>query len=275
MIFIRILICCLLATSTLYAQNLPTSTGARSFGLGNTSTTLSDPFSVFNNISGISEVKNKSVFIAYDNRFGILELQSVSSGYIHPVSFGTFGISFFRFGDELFNQQVLGIGYADKIGIISLGGKINYYQTNIEGFGSKGGIILEFGAQAQILPELSFGTRLFNLNQAELVSNDRFTEVLPTVIEVGIAYQPIDDLKLNIQIDKDVDREVNFKAGIELNIIEEVVIRTGFNTQPMTSFFGVGFKKKTFVIDYSTRINSNLGLSHHASVSYEFIPKKK
>jgi len=261
------------ALSTLCAgQDGLTQSGARSFGLANASLTLRDPFSLFNNVAGISGVEEISAFGAYDNRFGIAELQTLSAGVLYPTKFGTFGVSFLRFGDQVFSEQSIGIGYGYSIGVIHFGAKINYLQYNIEGFGTSGTVVTEIGATAQILEELSFGTHIYNLNQAKVT--DETDERVPTVVRFGVTYEPTKKLLITTEVFKDIDIDPNFKAGLEYQIVESIFIRTGINTEPFASFYGLGWNNKRLGVDYSLRNNGDLGLGHHVSLVYNFRTKQ-
>ncbi|MEM7549101.1 MAG: hypothetical protein AAF363_05475 [Bacteroidota bacterium] len=252
------------------SQNISFETGARSFGVGNANLLMKDTYALINNIARISSHKDQSAFLAYDNRFGIGQFQTLSAAYIHPFDFGNFGISFSRFGNDLFNQQSFGLGFADKIGVVELGLKLNYLQTNIIDFGTSNALVAELGASAEILPILALGLRVFNLNQANLISNEQIFQNVPTIVGIGLDYKPSSKIDLFIQLDQDLDNNTNFKAGIEFSLIKEVVLRSGINTEPIQNFFGVGFKEKSFSLDYALASSQDLGLSHNASLSYTF-----
>jgi len=69
--------------------------GARSKGVGNSNSTLSDEWSIFNNVGGISGVDGSVVFFGYDHYGEIEGFDRVAAGLIHPFSFGNVGISLF------------------------------------------------------------------------------------------------------------------------------------------------------------------------------------
>jgi hypothetical protein len=236
--------------------------------MANASITLQDPFALFNNVAGIAQSSSMAAFAGYDNRFGISELQTLYAGFIYPRSFGTFGVSFQRFGDISFSEQSFGVGYGHYVGIINFGAKISYLQYSIEGFGNSGTVIGEIGATAQILPELSFGTHIYNLTLSEISSETG--EKVPTIVRIGVLYQPIEKLLISTEVFKDIDLDANFKAGLEYEVIEMVKIRTGINTEPFSSFFGLGWENRQLGVDYSLRNDTDLGFGHHVSLLYKF-----
>jgi len=270
-IFYQILVLILFISSVLHfsclAQNGNYQLGARAVGMANTSVTLDDPYSVFNNVGGIAGVENTSLLFSYQNRYQLSEFNTFGTGIIKPFAFGTLGFSLFRFGSSLFNEQKLGLSFGNKFGIASLGAQINYLQLNVEGFGNKGLLVLEFGGIAELTPKLFIGAHIFNINQAKVSSE--FDEKIPTVIKAGISYRPFSKLMLNIETEKDIDFDPVFKAGLEYLIIDQVSFRTGITADPFQNFWGLGFKARNVIIDYSFSIDSDLGNVHQLSLVYQ------
>ena len=263
------------------AQNDGIPIGARAVGIGNSTVTISDQWAIFNNAAGMANIENIAVGVFFENRFGMKEFSSVAAGFVFPVnqlfrfdtlsSYGVAGMSFYRFGDQLYNEQRAGIGYAHNIKNVSLGIKVNYWQLSIEGLGTKRTYTIEFGGQAAITKELIFGAHIYNINQAKLAEYK--DERVPTIMKAGLSYRPrvlVDKLMLNIETEKDVDFPVSFKAGVEYMIIEKLSLRTGISTRPFFNYFGVGFQFKSFDVNYALSTHSDLGLSHYLSVSYNF-----
>ncbi|MEX2513359.1 MAG: hypothetical protein WD398_10680 [Cyclobacteriaceae bacterium] len=244
--------------------------GARSMGLGNAHVTLVDSWAVFNNIGSLGLFEGGSqAFVGYDHRLGLNELTTLAAGFIAPAGkLGMMGIGISSYGGELFNQQQIGIGISNQLGLASLGLKVSYFQTNIEGFGRKASPILEIGGTAELLPQLFFGAHIYNITRSSL---SRITnEYLPTVVKAGISYRPSEALMLNVETEKEIRLPTQFKAGIEYNIQDKLWARTGINTQPNHLFFGIGFKPKRFHLDYAMSRNFLLGFTHHFALNYQF-----
>lgn len=254
----------------LWGQINPELVGARALGMGNASVTVSDQWGVFNNIAGIAKTQYVSVFASYENRFGLAEFQTFSLGGVISISkkWGSFGISFSRFGDEVYNEQKLGLGYAHQIANVSLGIKLNYVQANIQDLGSGGNIAFELGGIAELIPSiLFFGAHIYNFNQSE-ISAEFENEKIPVVMKAGLSYRPLESLMLNLETEKDVEQAAIFKAGLEYELIESLKFRTGINSQTEASFFGLGFSPRFLEFDYALAWTGDLGLTHHVSLSY-------
>lgn len=260
----------LLISFSLKAQINPEPVGARSWGIGNASVTITDQWSIFNNVAGMTDVEQIAVFAAYENRFGLTEFQTFNLGGVVPLSgkWGTIGVSFSRFGDEIYNEQKIGLGYAHRIANVSLGVKVNYVQASIQELGSGGNIAFEFGGIAEVIPKaLFFGAHIYNFNQSE-ISAEFENEKIPVVMKAGLSYHPLENLMLNVEIEKDVEQDAIFKAGLEYEIIQNLHLRTGINPRIETSYFGLGFSPRFLEFDYALAWAGDLGLMHHISLSY-------
>jgi hypothetical protein len=69
-------------SSEVNAQSVQSDFGARSNGIGNANTTLTDEWSVLNNVGGISAIGSGSVFFGYQRYFDIEGFDRVGAGII-------------------------------------------------------------------------------------------------------------------------------------------------------------------------------------------------
>ncbi len=271
MIKSRFLLLVLFMISTcVYGQN-GTETyprGARSMGIGNTNVTLTDTWSLFNNIGGLSRLSESQVFVGFDHRLNLNELTTLAAGAAIKNEWGTWGVGISSFGGAHFNQQNFGLGFSHQLGIASVGIKINYFQTNIEGFGRGAAPVVEFGGVAELGPQLFFGAHIYNPTRAKLGQN--VIDRLPTVIKAGVSYRPSEKLMVNLEAEKDILLKPLAKFGLEYNLLERFWARTGINSQPSNLFFGIGFKPRKYHIDYAMTQNNRLGITHHFSFNYLF-----
>lgn len=244
------------------------SYGARSQSLGNLRINLPDAWAYFNNIGALDRIKDSELAVGYDNRFGLPELSNFNLAGAWKNKFGTLGFGAFRFGGALFNQQTLGIGFSNQLGIISIGAKVEWFQTQIEGFGSGHALLLHFGGVAELGPKLFFGAHISNVNRAKISKNalDR----LPTAIQMGITYRPVETISLYLETEKDIATAPLLKVGLEYGLRDWVYLRSGINTNPSQIFFGVGIRPKRFKIDYGFGQNSALGSTNHISLAIQW-----
>lgn len=267
-----ILLVFFLKAEILYSQTTDYNIGARSKGVGNSNSNIADEWSIFNNVGGISGVENGTVFFGYDRYYGINGFNKVAVGAIQPIKWGNIGLSAVRFGDDLYNEQIASAAFGNKIGFVRLGLRVNYFQMRIADFGTAGAMFFDIGGIVELIPKLTFAAYISNFTLSELNNTEKTK--LPVVMKAGISYKPIDALSLFFDIYKDVEYDPVFKAGIEYIVIQKVYLRTGLNTNPFKSFFGLGVDLGRFNLGYAVSTHEFLGTSHQASVSFTYQKKQ-
>jgi len=196
----------------------------------------------------------------------------MAAAFVMPARWGVTGLGVYRFGDELYNEQMLTAGFSNQLGLTSLGLRVNYLQYHAEGFGTKGVMTVSFGGLIHFTKNFSVGAHIVNINQPKLASSDRSTNV-PTIMSTGMAYQPFEKLLVTSEVEKQLTYPVRWKAGIEYAVHDKALIRTGFAIRPSVASVGLGFKPRKFVLDYAYQYNFSIGASHQATVEYKFKAK--
>ncbi|UOQ67150.1 hypothetical protein [Hymenobacter volaticus] len=270
-----------LLSITAYGQGSgPGIRGARAAGLANASVTLSDVWAVGNNAAGLGQLNKPVVGVYAENRYLLSALNTVAVAAAMPLGAvenekarnGVVGVEVQRFGGKLYSEQRVGAGYGYRGGLVSIGARVDMLQLSIEGLGSKQAVAVSLGGQAELVPKrLVFGAYLYNLNQAKLAEYQQ--ERVPTLLKAGLSYRPTDKVLLNIETEKDVEQDADFKAGLEYRIIEKLALRAGFRTLTEEITGGVGFQAGALQIDYAAAWHAALGLSQHVGVGFVFEKK--
>ena len=245
--------------------------GARAAGLAYASSCLADEWAIFNNVAGLAKVDKASSAYTYDTQPSFKPFDRMAAVVAVPLSFGTAGAGVFRFGDELYNEHMMTVGFSNTFGLASLGLKVNYIQYTAAGFGSKGLVSLSFGGIATLTEKISIGAHIINLNQPEISSEN---EKLPTLLIVGVGFQLAPGTFVTTELEKDLNYPVKWKTGVAYQLYKKFTIRTGFNLNPATAFFGLGFRAKKFKLDYAYQHHFNIGSRHQATVGYIFKKQK-
>lgn len=241
--------------------------GARAQGMGNASACLSDIWSLTNNIAGLAKTEGPEAAFSCHAIPDLKFFNRMSAVFAAPVKGGVAGASFFRFGDELYNEQLVSFGYANTFGLASLGLKANCIQHRAEGMETRTAFTVSFGGVATLTPRLIVGAHIVNINQP--VIDDQSGESIPTRLIAGLSLLPSDKLIISGEIEKQLGHRPTLKTGLEYLALKKIAFRTGFNLHPHSGFFGFGFKTRKFDLDYSLAFNHALGLSHQATVSYK------
>jgi hypothetical protein len=239
--------------------------------MGDASVTLSGYWSAFQNTAGIARSEQMEVGASYENKFGMAGFNYMAAGVTTPLYSGNIFIGAFRFGDELYNEHKVSLGYATEIGIIQLGGRVNYLQYQILDFGTKNTYSIDFGGIAALTPQLILGAQALNISQSTISEED--DQMVPTLLKLGISYRPTDYFMLNVEIEKDLQRKSLIKVGAEYNFLEKFYLRSGIQSAGFQTFYGVGFKYLSLQWDYALNNHPQLGMSHSFSMQYA-IPKR-
>ena len=178
---------------------------------------------------------------------------------------GTVAVEVQRYGGSLYNETRLGVAYGYRLGQISVGARLDALQISIEGLGSRRVLLASLGGQAELVPgRLTAGAYLYNLNQARVASYQN--ERVPTILKAGLAYRPNGKVLLALETEKDVERDANFKAGLEYRPVPLLAARIGLATLSEQATAGVGLRFGDFGLDYAAAFQSALGFSQHLSV---------
>jgi hypothetical protein len=246
--------------------------GARVMGLGNAGVCIGDEWSVVNNVGGLSKIEEITVPVSQYAIPSFKPFNRLAATIAFPTKVGVMGTSFFRIGDDIYNEQVVSLGYSNQFGLASLGLKVNYIQYHAEGFGTTTAFTVSLGGIAEITPKLSIGATVDNINQPKLSDNSE--ERIPARFRVGTLMNLSEKVLAIMELEKDSENSPIVKAGLEYILHKRFTARTGFNLNPQSAFGGLGFKLKKFKIDYAFHFHEQLGAAHQASVILNLKRKK-
>lgn len=261
----------------IYAQLNP---GARQVGMSNSEAALSDDvFSIFNNPSGLAQMNWREIGIYYSPApFSLPELENGFIAYNEPTSFGNIAAGVQTFGFELFRETKLLLGYSTKLGNkFFLGGALNMQTVSIKNYGSDFVFCLNLGALFYIINELRFGISILNINRATYGKEEG---QIPTSLNSGFSFNPIDELTLNFAFSKDIDYPIEGRFGLEYDLVEYLSLRFGSNIwghkkESQTRFStGIGIIYSIFQFDYSLFTHDELGTTHQFGALISFGKEK-
>ncbi|MBL3657957.1 PorV/PorQ family protein [Fulvivirga sediminis] len=260
-----ILLFLLLLISCVSAQNTH-QFGARAKGMGFTSSTMKDGWSLFNNPAGLSELTDLAAIGGFENKYGIEGLNTIAAGIYSPAPTGVVGLSFLKFGDDLYHEQELSLNYANHFGLAGLGIRLNYSQYHMEGYGNKSFVTIDFGGIASLSDQLLVGAYINNVNQPQISEFEN--ERVPISLQAGVSYQPTAAVTLNAEVEKDIDYDTTLKLGLEYVFLKYIALRTGAQTSPFIQYFGLGFFTSRLKVDYALSNNNKLGFTHQVGISH-------
>ncbi len=244
--------------------------GARQISLANSDVALSDDvFSLFNNPAGLSQLKWREIGLYYSPApFGLSELANGYIAYNEPFSFGSIAIGGMSYGFDLYRESKLVLGYSynynDKF---FAGASINYHTYSIKNYGNTGVLYFDVGGLAFITNEFSWGFSITNINRATVANED---DQIPTIISTGICYRLVNQLSLNLALEKDISFSPSVRFGIDYSIIKYLSLRIGASNFPSRFTGGIGINYSLFKLDYAVFTHPDLGLTHQAGLIIHF-----
>jgi hypothetical protein len=253
--------------------------GSRSLGLSNANVTLSDVWSANNNQAGLASLKDFSVGIHFENRFGLRELGLKNVNVALPTKWGVFGFSAQQFGFSEYSEYKFGLGFGKKLSRnIRLGIQLNYLfipiaeaQTD-----NKQAVTAEIGLQADLVKNLQLGVHIYNFTNSQMTGE--FQEQVPLILRIGLKYEFSKKLFMVLDIEKNIDRDAILKTAIEYRPIDQLFFRGGVQSlskspNSVALSAGIGLELKNFTLDFGFSNQSYIG--NYTSLSLVFsLPKK-
>jgi len=259
----------LFSCSLIYGQNSLSSVGGRSWGMGHAMVAIPHAQTFFYNPAGLGFIEHSYVNSSYDSRFDIEGLSTLSMNATFVPKWATIALGAERFGDQLYNENKIGIAIAKNTGRVSLGLKASFLGQTVQNISAQSTILTEFGVMAKVSKTVTIGFHAQNLTCASLNDFDK----IPTTLRMGGAFQPIEKIILAAEIEYIPGQKPFFKSGLEYMPFENFYLRTGINSGIRTNHFGVGYGNKKWLFDYAVNTHPSLGLSHHLSLQLNF-PKQ-
>lgn len=240
-------------------ENVPV--GARASAMCNTTSALSDAFSLCTNPSALALNSCFSVATFGTELFDEPDLIYVCG----EVNVGRFGAYASSFGNEVYRESILGLGCGFHVHGISFGISAKGMALSILGYGSDATFGVDAGVLGLIDERLTISATGKNINLPDLGSSG---EELPTVLNVGSAMTLADGFVLCIDVAKESGMGLDVSLGQELFIYPHFCIRSGLSTDPSIFSAGFGLILARLSVDYSVRMHHPLGLTHGLTLGY-------
>ena len=253
------------------AQSDNFQAGGYSKAMGDASATVSDVWSVFNNQAALAFVKNSSLGVYAENKFGIQELNSGTIAFAMPTKKkGSFGLSYYGFNNSsYFMKQKFGFAYAIKLTKkMSAGIGINYMRTQIADASTDNSLFGEIGVLYYMGEKTAVAAHILNPSAQDY--QEYPNEKIPTVMRLGFAHQFTNKVFTSIEIETGSFSKYIFKGGISYDLNEVFSLQLGFKTLPVTNSFGLQIKTKKLLFNLSLQYMQVLDASPGISANYLF-----
>jgi len=241
--------------------------GAVSASLGGINTVIQGSDAVFNNFAQGTDVSKLSILLSTSRRFSLVELQSVSLGLSTPISgFGHFGLTFSRYGFDLYSESAVNLHYARKLkNNLAISAMIGANSFQIQENGNTVKVGYKLGAAGSISKDLSYGLTLSNLERISVEEN----AVLLSQVAFGLRYEVSHKAIVFGEVEKELEEDLTFKAGVSYHLHSSFSLMLGYNTNPGQTSIGFSLRiLPALELQSSFMYHSLLGLTPVVTLKY-------
>jgi hypothetical protein len=254
----------MLSAKIVCGQSASTGVGAGTMGLGNATSAMPDAFTLFHNPAGLGLLQRTSIAATSDRRPALPGTNRAASAVTLHGKWGTLSLGAFRFGDNIYSEQLLSIGYGHKLGLAALGGRADWIQYRAEGFDPFMTIGVTLGTMAQLTPQLTVGAYATNINRPRFPDG----QSLPVRMAAGFAWRSGEKTTFVGDLIKELRYEPTIRGGMELTPVKKLTFRTGFNLFPGAIYGGLSLCAWKITFDYALSYNYELLSSHQMSIVF-------
>jgi hypothetical protein len=249
------------------------SPGAKHIALSNSDVALSgDVFSLFNNPAGITGIPGSDFGIFYSPApFGMKELATGYAVVSHDLNYFRGSAGFSIYGFELYKENTLYLGLSKEFyDNFSTGITFSLTSISIKNYGSTSVLRLNLGMIYSVMELADVGFTILNLSRSQVKNDNR---PLPVCYNFGLSFYPVNDLVLNIALEKEIYFNPSYRFGVEYKILDFIALRSGVATEPDTFSGGIGIFYSIFNFSYAFKQHNVLGMTHQIDLIIKFINK--
>jgi len=263
----------LLLTPILAAQDF-NAPGISSLSTGGIRSTERNIFSVLSNPAGLTGVTHPGIAVSYIAPYNLHKLSNRSVTGIFPTKAGSFSLLFTQAGYSLSLINRYGFAYARKFGShVSASLMFNGITHRLNGTDNYGGFFSVIGMQFFPSETVNIGIVIQNIEQSKIAYPDR-KALIPVLYVAGISWQPLDELSLKAELEKDQELKPQYKFGIEYSPLDLLTLRGGLRGSPAEISFGTGLKWQFVIIDIGISYHQQLGVTSGASLCFSLMKHK-
>lgn len=237
------------------------SLGGRTLALGQAATALSaGAWAIFANPAVLPGQERQVSFYGIRN-YGISELTDMAAAGALPLGprAGTLGVGLHSYGFELYRESRFRLGYSNSYAGLQLGLAPGLTHVSIQDYGSAAAFTLDIGLAYELIDEvLRFGARATNLNRGRM---GQAREELPRALAAGLSYRLASRGLLTGEVFKDVRFPLSYRGGLEVRLYQQLYMRGGLSTEPLTYALGMGYRTGWVSINLAAQQHYVLGWS--------------
>lgn len=227
------------------------------------------PWAVLVNPAALAPLEHRVLAAAYTpSTFGLAELSRAGAAYAEPFGGFSLGASAATFGFELYRETEIALaGGIDVTETVSAGAALRACFLAVEGYGQDFSVAVDVGVLVRFAESLTWGVAIGNVNGARITAE---REPLPRVFVTGVAYRPVPDLTLTLDLAKDPEHPLEVRGGAGFRILNALELRAGTATEPSAFTAGAGVEWDLLRFDYAFESHPDLGPTHRIGLTVAF-----
>jgi hypothetical protein len=228
-------------------------------GIAFATSASSGHWSCFHNQALLTSRSGMSVAFSLETRFMMTALSSKALSAIVATRAVPLGFIVTHYGNGDYYHIFTGIGSAVNLTEdISLGVQADYIMEKSTGdYRDVSHITFEAGLTMALSSSLTLGFHLFNPLTP--------VNTLPSSINAGIEWKNSGDLFIALEASKVTDEPLSVQGGISWNVLDRLILRSGYMSSPSCFAFGVGYASGSLQTDAGFMINSVTGITSSLS----------
>ncbi|MBL7748086.1 MAG: hypothetical protein JNM19_11695 [Chitinophagaceae bacterium] len=260
----------LLFPVTATGQTMQQPLSSASTGVGTYSLRHTDIFSAVTNKAALAQLKSTAAGVYGERRFLLNELSNYIAVIGVPTRSGNFGLEAHYAGSTDYNEKMIGLAYARKLGNkADIGAQFNYTGFRLSGgYGSASAISFEIGSVLHLTERLHAGLQVSNPLGGKWGSTKE--EKLSSVYTLGFGYDASDKFVCTAIIEKQENQPVNVQAGLQYRFIPQVLVKAGMSTAASSGWFGIGLLIKKIRVELISNFHPQLGVTPGLLLLFNF-----
>lgn len=254
---------CFFSISITYAQN---SQGGRLTAMANNGTAVEDIWAVAANPAGITAISTTSFQFSHQKHFLPSELSTQAIAFVLPSANYKIGIHVQRYGMNSYHENKASLILSKAYGpYLSIGLRANYHQISIENYGATHALSIDAGIMYHFIKNWHLGLYLTNPSLEKYK-----VKPLPTSLSIGLSYMVSEKLLMATTFKYDFDQNNTTAIGIEYQLSESFLLRSGLSLSPFKHYGGLGLNLRHLSVDIAVSNIPNLGYSPQITIGYVF-----
>ncbi len=245
---------------------LRSAVSAKEAGMGVVCLTESSFWGSFRNQALLSENRNFSAGLNYENRFSLKELGTRTVALKIPSGKTSFGIIWSDFGYSVFRRNFTGVSCGLKLSEKVSGGiQIDYLtDRGADDYAVHHTVTYETGFIVKPSEKTAIGIHIINAVPGSL--RKRF---LPSMLTIGAGTKLSDVLYAGAEADMSSASGLTLRTGFEYSTAKNLWLRGGYSSENNAFCFGIGYLTKIVQTDLSFVTHEKLGVTTSVSMVFK------